>query len=647
MFDVDSDLSDHKAFYDTPFPNDLRRTDNGTPDLSGYPNPRRTPLVNQLLSIASDRPGFPVAPVGYFQFTAELMPRSSEQPIAASLDAPVLLIDVDPDSPSRGELTPTVAVTLARDDWAEQPVLAVAPLPGAILHGERTYAFVVTRSALDSEGEPLATSPVLDKLARGRSPGGAHGDRLVEVYAPLWPVLDELGIDAADVAAATVFTTGDVVADLAAMSDGLVARDTVTIDNLEVDPGDGADHPTFCELLATVEFPQYQAGEPPFDDEGLFEIGGDGLPIEQRTETANVVMTLPNGEMPASGFPLMLYFHGSGGVPSQLVDRGTTTIEAGGPTPGEGPGFVVAQHGIAGVAASMPVNPERLPGASDYEYLNFNNLAAFRDTFRQGVIEQRLLVEALVEFRIDPATVSACTGLSLPGGATDYFFDVDNKLVASGQSMGGMYTNLVSAVEPRVRAAVPTGAGGFWGLMILKTNLLPGALELVAAIFGSHPDDLSFLHPGLHLISLSWESAEPFVSMPRLARRPLPGHPTRSIYQPVGQDDSYFPTPVYDAAAVAFGHPEAGDMVWPEMQDALAFVGLEGLASYPVADNLTSETGEPYTGVVVQYAADSLLMDGHYIFAQLDEVKHQYACFFATFLDTGTGVVPAPGAACQ
>ena len=34
----------------------------------------------------------------------------------------------------------------------------------------------------------------------------------------------------------------------------------------------------------------------------------------------------------------------------------------------------------------MPLNPERLPGATPTAYLNVNNLAALRDTFRQGPV---------------------------------------------------------------------------------------------------------------------------------------------------------------------------------------------------------------------------------------------------------------------
>ena len=114
--------------------------------------------------------------------------------------------------------------------------------------------------------------------------------------------------------------------------------------------------------------------------------------------------------------------------------------------------------------------------------------------------------------------------------------------------------------------------------------------------------------------------------MPRVSRRPLDGIPARPIYQPVGRGDSFFPIEVYDAVALSYGHPQAGDTVWPSMQDALQLDGLDGIIDYPVADNLMSEGGETYTGTVVQYAGDGF-SDPHVIFVQLDDVKYQYGCF--------------------
>jgi hypothetical protein len=263
-----------------------------------------------------------------------------------------------------------------------------------------------------------------------------------------------------------------------------------------------------------------------------------------------------------------------------------------------------------------------------------------RDTFRQGIIEQRLFLDALLHLQIAPSILDGCAGPSLPSGATSYHFD-SARVVAQGQSMGGMYTNLISATDLRIKAAVPTGAGGFWTWFILITPLRPGLGDLLAILLESAP--LTSLHPALHLVETGWEPADPFVSMPRLGRRPLPGHPIRPVYEPMGKGDQYFPTPLYDAAALAYGHEEAGALVWPSMQDALVLDGLGGVRSYPVRDNRTSASGARYTGVAVQYEGDGI-EDPHAIYRQLDAVKYQYSCFLSTFLSTGSAVVPAPAA---
>ena len=216
---------------------------------------------------------------------------------------------------------------------------------------------------------------------------------------------------------------------------------------------------------------------------------------------------------------------------------GPTLVKGGNPQPGHGPAWVIEPYGIAGAGSALPLNPERLHGAGETAYLNLLNLPAMRDTFRQGIIEQRLFLAALRKLRIPPLALASCTGPLLPAGATSYQFD-SAKIVAQGQSMGGMYTNLISAVEPKIRAAVPTGAGGFWTYFVLQTHLYPDLPRVLSLLIDSDPA-LTFLHPTLQLVEMGWESADPFVSMQRLARRPLPGHPVRPIYEPVGEGDQY------------------------------------------------------------------------------------------------------------
>jgi len=636
--DPTADLTSPEHFFDYPWPADLRLVD-GHPDVRGFPLPDDLTLMAPLVAEAGEHPGWPVQPVAWFRFDGPLAPRDPGDVLPASADQPLLLIDVGEGSPNRGELTPLIAKTLEADRFTPPNVLAIAPRPGFVLRPGHTYAFVVRRSAGAADGTPLGAPERLWALSHSYILPGDHDE-----LSPLWPVLDVLGVPRDDIAAATLFTTGDVIADLYATSEGLRARDHATIRDLAVDPDDGADHPRFCELHGTLTLPQYQQGTPPFDTQGLFDDGPDGLPVQQRLTDVPIVISLPKGEMPTDGWPLVLYFHGSGGLSTQVVDRGPKSEPDGPPAKGLGPAHVLAGHGFAAVGAALPVNPERVPGAGETAYLNFANLAAFRDTFRQGVIEQRMMLDALLSLEIPPEVVAPCGATpALPASAAAHRFDPE-LVLAMGQSMGGMYANLISAVEPRIRAVVPTGAGGYWSYFILITHLLD-AKPLLATLLDTEAD-LTLMHPMLHMLQTAWETAEPMVAMPRLARRPLPGHPVRPVYDPVGEGDHYFPTELYDAVALAYGHRQAGEEIWPTMQQALQLAQpqpLDGLLPYPVTDDVESEDGTPYTGVIAQYEGDGI-GDPHEIFVQLPGVMHQYACFLETFRDAGRATLVAPAA---
>ncbi len=633
----DLGVANGSDFYDFPYPADARLKADGTPAVAGFPNPEDKAILSSLLKIAGERPGFPTIPVAYFHFDAAIADQQVGDVIAADAGSKILLVDIDPASPDRGKLFPTIAKLPAPDIYVPENLLAVASFPGVVLNSSRSYAFVVMRGLGDASGAPLGSPLEFEQVKLGQDPEGAEG--LAAQYEPLWETLDALGVDPGDVAAATVFTTGDVVKQTYELSQRVLEKYDVTLDNLEIDPDDGATHDRFCEILGTVDFPQFQVGTPPFDTEGLFAFGDDGLPIEQRKETAKIVITLPKQPMPAGGYPLVMYFHGSGGVAGQVVDRGRVTEPGGETTKGEGPAFVLAPHGFATVGSSHPVSPDRLPGASDIAYLNFKNLAAMRDTFRQGVIEQRLYLEALSKLEISPDLVAACDGLSLPSGETSYHF-ATKPILAMGQSMGGMYTNMIGAVEPRIEAVVPTGAGGFWSFFVEETEVVPNLDKLAGILLGSK-ETLDHLHPALQILQTGWETVDPMVYTPRLARRHLEGHPARSVYEPVGKGDSYFSTKIYDAFSLAYGNQQAGDQVWPEMQASLAVGGFDGFAEYPITDNRVAADGTPYTGVVVQYEGDGIY-DPHAIYGQLDAVKHQYGCFFETYLKTGKATVRAP-----
>jgi hypothetical protein len=611
-----------ESYWELPFPSDLRLTADGRPDLAGFPNRRKLPVLTDLLSVAAERQGWPVMPIVWFKFT-QVTPEAHA--------GAALLIDVDPASDERGTTHAIVAQTLAHDDFTGPTgLVALAPRPGTVLRANTRYAYVLLRSFAPTAEVP----PAFAALAQGDS----SSRMATELYAPLWDTLDDAGIARGDVLVATVFTTGDEVGVLRARSEAVRSSAAATIANLRVDPTDGAAHDGFCELIADVTYPQYQVGTPPFGTEGRFQLDGNGAPLPQGSMTVPLSITIPTGTMPAGGWPLWQFFHGSGGASFDVVDDGPSHTVEDLPDVGKGPGYVVAKRGIAAAGSALPINPERQPGANSYAYLNINNLAAFPYTFQQGVFEQRLLLDALLALEIPPSLVASCPGMALPPGATAHHFD-PTKLSAGGHSMGGMYTNMVGAVEPRYGALTPFGAGGFWNMMILDTEIVVGARSLLAGVFGVDQETLSFVHPTLALLGLGWEIAEPGPAMARLARRPLPGFPRRHVYEPIGLDDKYFPNPVFDAAALAYGNSQAGEQVWPGTQQALATDHLDGMMTYPVKANRDGATN-----VVVQYRDDGLL-DAHYIHRQLPAVRYQYACFLASYVRDGVPTVPAPAPA--
>ena len=631
-FDVEATLAG-ETYWDLPFPSDLRLTADGKPDLEGFPNRRNLPVLEALRSVARERAGFPVMPIAWFRFTGSVPEHALEDVIPADLASAALLVDVDPNSDERGSLHALVARTLAPDDFTGDGLVALAPRPGTVLRAGTRYAFVLRKSFAPGVEPP----PAFTRLATGGTPATPRMAQAAELYLPMWATLDELGIATSELLVATVFTTGDEVAVLHERSEGIRARHDVTIADLRVDPIDGAAHTGFCELTATVTFPQFQRGTQPFATEGRFALDLDGVPVQQGEMTVPLRIVIPAQTMPAGGWPLWQFFHGSGGLSSDLVDDGRSATPGATPEVGEGPGAVVARRGIASASSALPINAERMVNAGSYEYLNINNLGAFPYTFQQGVFEQRLLLDALLALEIPQSTFAACAGVALPNGATVHRFD-PGKVVAGGHSMGGMYTNMIGAVEPRYGALTPLGAGGFWNMMILDTEIEPGARDLLGAVFGVGGENLSFVHPTMALLGIGWEIAEPGVSMARIVRRPLPGFTARHVYEPIGLDDKYFPNPVFDAAALAYGNQQAGELVWPTTQSALATDALDGLLAYPVTGNR-----DGITAVTVQFHDDGI-EDAHQIHRQLDSVKHQYSCFLATYLRDGVPTVGAPDA---
>jgi len=102
-------------------------------------------------------------------------------------------------------------------------------------------------------------------------------------------------------------------------------------------------------------------------------LGPDDLPMRQTGMSIPLQITLPKQAMPATAGRC------TSSSTARAASRRASSTSAGRPTPvitrsrARGPGYVVALHGIAAASSALPLNPERYPGANDYQYLNINN----------------------------------------------------------------------------------------------------------------------------------------------------------------------------------------------------------------------------------------------------------------------------------
>ena len=98
---------------------------------------------------------------------------------------------------------------------------------------------------------------------------------------------------------------------------------------------------------------------------------------------------------------------------------------------------------------------------------------------------------------------------------------------------------------------------------------------------------------------------------------------------------------IYDAMALAYRHPRAGEEIWSSMTDAQKLLGLGTPVQFPVKANRMSVDGQPYTGAILQFTVPAPY-DPHGVYRRVDAAIHQYRCFHKTFRDSGVAVVPAP-----
>jgi hypothetical protein len=601
--------AEESAFFDLPWPTDLRGTARGTIDVSDFPNPVRSPLIDTYAeALTAEVDGWATSGSVYFRFEAPVDPASLPMdPAASRLEgSTVVLLDVDPDSSERLTRRPvrTRLQREATDFWPENS-LAVLPVHGFVLRPRTTYAVVLTTGLRSSPVLPFERDADLEALLFG---GGDEAvQRARSTMEPAVAAIEEAGIARDEILSLAVFTTQDATGGLFAAAD--VVREEVEAPTAREwwQAEAAATHAVAIARWGPV--PIFQTGEAPYLDEGgTFELDDAGRPIVQALDETRLAMSIPTGEIPIEGCPTVIYAHGTGGDYLSFTRDGTAAN--------------LAARGMCVLGFDQVLHGDRSPDGdtTGTSFFNYLNPLAGRDNARQSAID------VVQQARL------ATSGLVVPGDAAGRAADVaidPNKVLFMGHSQGGLNGPLFLAIDGTALGAVFSGAGGGLNISMIEKKEPFEILTVVSLVLDVDPveEGLDMFHPVATLAQTLAEPADVLNYARHWFEEPVGGRPPRSVLMTEGLLDDYTPPASIEALAIAGGV----SLVEPVARgiEGMDLRGLPALGA-PVRANAPGGV----TGALVQFPED-----GHFAVFRNERAKECYGDFLRSVADDGIGVV--------
>ncbi len=597
------------GFYALPYPNDLRLREDGGLDLTGII--RSNPLLGDYLdAIVLKQRGFGLTSGLFVRFDGAIEPASLPQSPADATaeDASVYLVNIDKDSPEYGQSMPlqfrfeTNKGSMIGDNW-----LSCLPYPGFVMLETTTYALIVSSRLKASDTSPVSAAS--DFLAvMGDAPAAdSRLARAYEIYQPLRDYLDEAGGDEREtVVSAAVFTTQAATELMGRFRDFTESMAPAVARELSLSGKSGL----FTQFVGRYDSPHFQFGEFPYNSVrkgGGFELDADGNPTLHSINDLRFSLSIPQTEMPASGWPIVLYAHGTGGDYRTYIRNGTAAR--------------FAAEGVATISIDQVMHGERLTsGDPETLFFNFLNPLASRGNVMQAASEDFQLARLVEGLDFEAAE-----------GAGSIHFDAE-QMYFFGHSQGSVTGIPYVAQSKRMKAAIFSGAGGLLYLSMLSKKLPFDVTALLALIIRDNP--LDEFNPALALLQAFYEPADAIVYASLLVRNPPEGVPAKSVFQLLGYTDNFTPVPTIKALATAIG----GDVVAPALAP-IAGLQLKNreVLTPPIAQNLAG-----HTAVVAEYDQDPS-SDGHFVAFDIERARKQTVGFITTMIETGiASVVPSP-----
>ena len=614
FFEVDSSSPE---FYRLPFPNDIRMS-GGNIDLTGHANPGvlipdlGNPVDDYFEMIENDLDGFGTSSCVYFRFSEWLDGDS------LSNMENVYIVNIDPASEDYGvKAWSRFRGNSTRGNYICRNWLALCPSLGRPLDPSTTYAAVLTTDITDPDGNALGRDSDFGPMLEASQPSDSAMATAWEAYAPLRDYISDVGLDASEIAVATVFTTGSVPDHIPAMREAVRAEAAPAVTGLATDTTSS----DYTLYTGKVSIPFFQDGTRPFKtaaDGGAISYDSSGLPIWVEDEDVSFALTVPAGTAPTDGWPVILYAHGTGGSELSFVNNGVASLMA---SAGAAViGIEQVQHGdrrgLSSADADLEANsPERL-------FYNFLNPRAARDNNVQAAADYFQLVRLVEDF-------DTITGEAVLFDQANIFF--------YGHSQGSQGPFLFAAHELQVRGILISGAGGYLIESFLgKENPVNVSALITLALMEF---DVDFAHPLLNLMQTGFDSVDPMNHAEAVAQTTWAPetYPNRHVFMSYGIGDTYTPYLTAEALVKSLRLKQ-----WAVDGEEFGETNgsVEEITELPHTE--TYWWGDDYvTEVAVQYETDGSY-DGHFVMFENADAIAQQAAFVQTMIADGTPTLIAP-----
>ena len=610
--------TDDGDFFRLPFPNDVRRGANGRPLLNGFPTPGNQPLGYDVVDryardLEQNADGFSTYPTVTMRFSGAVD--------FDSLKIANTVRWVEVTTTAGTDIGLGWSATTGRSAYVCEHSISIRPQLGVPLKPGATYAVFITNNAKAGGGAPIQRSADLAALLASTAPADAALAAHHGAYAAFRAWAAAKSLDLATIVNATVFTVGSATNPAQRLATAVAAAPLPTATSwvscttaaspcpdAAGERACGAPDPAFDELHALVSLPIWQKGTAPYLQPAD---GGDVADTVQRTEQVCLALTVPKGAtMPGTGWPLVVFAHGTGGHFRSHITQGVAKELA----------LVDGAARMAVLGIDQVQHGPRRNGSTqtpDNLFFNFANPLAARGNPLQGAADQMALVRFARALTLAPG--ASPTGQEIRFGRVAYW----------GHSQGATEGAIALPYTPNVGGAVLSGEGAsLVDALLSKTSPvnIPAVLPFVLV----EPGGVSGAHPVLSLLQNAIDVADPLNHGRAIAAAPTPAG-AKHVLVPFGLKDTFTPSIVQKTFVIASGIGLAASPA------GVAPEPIEGASATPVpaGGNLA---GGSVTAFARQYAPAQY--DGHFVVFQDPIAKRDAARFLA---DVTANVTPQVG----